>query len=153
MNRIAVALLILGLAGLTGCPKPEQKGPETPPPTATNPPPASTYPPVDVESAGGTHGSRDTGGAMEPTGRRDSTDSEELRPAPSGGKKAAAKPSGGKKATAKAKTYTVKKGDTLSEIAKAQYGDESQWKKIYNANKSKIKDPKKLQPGTTLTIP
>ena len=45
----------------------------------------------------------------------------------------------------------MKKGDTLSAIAKVQYGDESQWKKIYNANKSKIKDPKQLQPGTTLT--
>lgn len=55
--------------------------------------------------------------------------------------------------TAGGRTYVVKKGDTLSEIAKKFYGDSTQWKKIYNANKSRIKDPKKLQVGTKLVIP
>ncbi len=61
-------------------------------------------------------------------------------------KPAKAKAAGGR-------TYVVKKGDTLSEIAQKFYGDSSQWKKIYNANKSRIKDPKKLQVGTKLVIP
>jgi nucleoid-associated protein YgaU len=52
-----------------------------------------------------------------------------------------------------ARTYTVKSGDSLSKIAKAMYGDASQWKKIHQANTDKIKDPDKIQPGWTLNIP
>ena len=55
--------------------------------------------------------------------------------------------------SAGARTYTVKSGDSLSKIAKAMYGDASQWKKIHQANTDKIKDPDKIQPGWTLTIP
>ena len=50
-------------------------------------------------------------------------------------------------------TYTVQKGDSLSKIAKALYGDASQWKKIYEANKERIKNPDLIQPGWVLTIP
>ena len=50
-------------------------------------------------------------------------------------------------------TYTVKTGDSLSKIAKQVYGDASQWKKIHLANSDRIKDPDKIQPGWTLTIP
>ena len=49
--------------------------------------------------------------------------------------------------------YTVKAGDTLSKIAKEQYGDASQWKKIHAANADLIRDPDKIQPGWTLNIP
>jgi hypothetical protein len=51
------------------------------------------------------------------------------------------------------KTYTVKKGDTLSKIAakKNVYGDASKWKKIAVANH--IRDPKKLKVGRALKIP
>ncbi len=51
------------------------------------------------------------------------------------------------------KSYTVKKGDTLSIISRKFYGDSGQWKKIYDANKSRIKNPNILIPGTELTIP
>jgi len=51
------------------------------------------------------------------------------------------------------RTYTVKKGDSLSKIAKAHYGDANQWKKIYEANKERIKNPDLIQPGWVLTIP
>jgi nucleoid-associated protein YgaU len=51
------------------------------------------------------------------------------------------------------KTYTVKKGDTLSKIATKYYGDSKGWKKIYDANKSKIKNPDVLIPGTEIVIP
>ena len=51
------------------------------------------------------------------------------------------------------KTYTVKSGDTLSKIAKATYGDASQWKKIQAANADLIRDPDKIQAGWTLKLP
>lgn len=50
-------------------------------------------------------------------------------------------------------TYTVKKGDSLSKIAKAHYGDATQWRKIYEANKERIKNPDLIQPGWVLTLP
>lgn len=50
-------------------------------------------------------------------------------------------------------TYTVKKGDTLSGIAKAFYGNSSKWTLIYNANKDKIKNSNLIYPGQVLTIP
>ena len=57
-------------------------------------------------------------------------------------------------ASKKASSYTVKRGDGLSAIAKKMYGDASQWKKIYNANKSKIgSNPNQLYAGTKLLIP
>lgn len=51
------------------------------------------------------------------------------------------------------KTYTVKSGDSLSRIAKAHYGDASQWKRIFEANKDKIKNPDLIHPGQEFTIP
>ena len=51
------------------------------------------------------------------------------------------------------KVYAVKKGDNLSSIAKGKYGKESQWTKIYEANKSKIKNPNLIYPGQKLIIP
>ena len=54
----------------------------------------------------------------------------------------------------KAKTYTVKKGDSLSAIARQVYGDAGKWKKIYEANKGVIGgNPNLIYPGQTYTIP
>ena len=50
-------------------------------------------------------------------------------------------------------TYTVQSGDTLYQIAEKLYNDGSKWNVIYNANKQQIKDPKRLKPGLTITIP
>jgi nucleoid-associated protein YgaU len=63
----------------------------------------------------------------------------------------AAPTAGAAKAPSASKTYVVKKGDTLSEIAQKFYGDSSQWKKIQRANN--IKDPKVLRVGQKLVIP
>lgn len=52
-----------------------------------------------------------------------------------------------------ARTYIVKKGDSLSKIAKEFYGNANQWKKIYEANRDKIKDPNLIQIGWELVIP
>ena len=51
------------------------------------------------------------------------------------------------------RSYTVKGGDTLSKIAKEHYGDPSQWRKIFEANRGTISDPDKIQVGQQLTIP
>lgn len=54
----------------------------------------------------------------------------------------------------KTKSYTVKSGDCLSAIARQVYGDASQWKKIYEANKSVIgKNPNLIFPGQNYVIP
>ena len=56
--------------------------------------------------------------------------------------------------TAKPKTYTVKKGDCLWNIAKKLCGSGSDYKKIYNANKKTIGgNPNLIYPGQVLTIP
>lgn len=51
------------------------------------------------------------------------------------------------------KTYTVVRGDCLWNIAKKFYGNGSQYTKIYNANRDKIKNPNLIYPGQVLTIP
>lgn len=53
----------------------------------------------------------------------------------------------------KAKTYTVKKGDTLWAIAAKYYGAGAQYTKIYNANTDKISNPNLIYVGQVLTIP
>ena len=53
----------------------------------------------------------------------------------------------------KVKTYAVKSGDCLWNIAKKYYGNGAQYTKIYNANKGKIKNPNLIYPGQVLTIP
>lgn len=52
-----------------------------------------------------------------------------------------------------AKTYTVKKGDCLWNIAKKLYGNGADYTKIYEANKDKIKNPNLIYPNQELTIP
>lgn len=49
--------------------------------------------------------------------------------------------------------YTVKKGDTLSKIAKEQYGSTSGHSAIFEANKPMLSDPDKIYPGQVLRIP
>jgi nucleoid-associated protein YgaU len=51
------------------------------------------------------------------------------------------------------RTYTVKSGDSLSKIAKEQYGNAGDYMKIFEANRDKLSDPNKIQPGQELVIP
>ena len=51
------------------------------------------------------------------------------------------------------KTYEVKSGDTLSKIAKQEYGNANEWRRIFDANKDILKDPDKIYPGQQLKIP
>jgi LysM domain-containing protein len=50
-------------------------------------------------------------------------------------------------------TYTVQAGDSLSKIAKQFYGNSNDYMKIFEANKDKLSDPNKIQPGQQLSIP
>ena len=73
--------------------------------------------------------------------------------------------SGNSSKKSSSKTYTVKNGDCLWNIAKKYYGNGAEWTKIYNANKSAIEaDAKKhgkksssnghwIWAGLKLTIP
>jgi len=51
------------------------------------------------------------------------------------------------------RTYEVQPGDSLSKIAKREYGDANQWNRIFEANKDVLKDPNKIFPGQKLKIP
>ncbi|MBF6035338.1 peptidoglycan-binding protein LysM [Pseudomonas sp. P155] len=54
---------------------------------------------------------------------------------------------------AAAKFVVVNKGDTLSAISLAVYGNANQYNKIFEANKPMLKDVNKIYPGQTLRIP
>ena len=47
----------------------------------------------------------------------------------------------------------VKSGDTLSKIAKEEYGDANAYMKIFEANKPMLSNPDKIYPGQMLRIP
>ena len=52
-----------------------------------------------------------------------------------------------------AKTYTVKAGDTLSQIAKEHLGSAGAYMKIFELNKDQLSDPDKIKPGQVLRLP
>jgi hypothetical protein len=52
-----------------------------------------------------------------------------------------------------ARFYTVQRGDTLSKIAQAHYGDAAQYPRIFEANRPLLRDPDEIYPGQTLRIP
>jgi nucleoid-associated protein YgaU len=49
--------------------------------------------------------------------------------------------------------YTVQKGDSLSKIAKAHYGDANKWPALFEANKEVIKNPDLIYPGQQIRVP
>lgn len=49
--------------------------------------------------------------------------------------------------------YTIKPGDTLSEVAKELLGDPGRYMEIVEANKGIIVDPDRIYPGQTIRIP
>ncbi|WP_035335178.1 peptidoglycan-binding protein LysM [Dokdonia sp. PRO95] len=52
-----------------------------------------------------------------------------------------------------ARFYTVEKGDSLSKISKAMYGDPMKYPQIFEANKPMLKDVDLIYPGQVLRIP
>ena len=71
-------------------------------------------------------------------------------PAPSASARSAPAPAA---AQAPAKTYTVKAGDTLSQIAKEHLGSAGAYMKIFELNKDQLTDPDKIKPGQVLRLP
>jgi len=49
--------------------------------------------------------------------------------------------------------YEIVSGDSLSKIAKREYGDANKWKQIYEANRDIIKDPNLIYPGQKIKLP
>lgn len=82
-------------------------------------------------------------------GAKDKADFSDVR----SGSSSTAPPSQGQTAGAQARTYTVVAGDSLSKIAKREYGDASKWQKIYDANRDQIKNPDLIHPGQVLNLP
>ena len=56
-------------------------------------------------------------------------------------------------ATPSATLYTVRRGDTLSAIAKTYYKDASKYPQIFEANRPMLGDPNNIYPGQVLRIP
>ncbi len=65
----------------------------------------------------------------------------------------AAKPAASAPPPPAAKTYTVKAGDTLSNIAKEHLGSAGAYMKIFELNKDQLSDPDKIKPGQVLRLP
>lgn len=60
---------------------------------------------------------------------------------------------GGQPQARQPKVYEVQSGDTLSSIAKQQFGDANAYQKIFDANRPMLKDPDEIYPGQVLIIP
>ncbi|PIQ28388.1 hypothetical protein COW36_03840 [bacterium (Candidatus Blackallbacteria) CG17_big_fil_post_rev_8_21_14_2_50_48_46] len=50
-------------------------------------------------------------------------------------------------------SYTVKRGDTLWDIAGVKLGDNKKWPLLFALNQDKIKNPDLIYPGQVLTVP
>jgi nucleoid-associated protein YgaU len=66
---------------------------------------------------------------------------------------APAKPAAAPAPAPAAKTYTVRAGDTLSKIAKAELGNANDYMRIFDVNRDQLSDPDKIKPGQVLKIP
>ena len=50
-------------------------------------------------------------------------------------------------------TYVVRKGDTLSGIARRYYGTALEWRRLADVNRDVLASPDRLRPGMVLKIP
>ena len=114
----------------TAQPEPPEQPQATPQPTATGQP-QPTAPPKPTEQPQATPQPKAT---------------DELQPKPTEEPNLNAKSSGS--------NYTVRPGDSLSAIAEQVYGNGTDWRSVYDANRGAIGgNPDLIQPGTELVIP
>ncbi|NBB84094.1 MAG: LysM peptidoglycan-binding domain-containing protein, partial [Alphaproteobacteria bacterium] len=52
-----------------------------------------------------------------------------------------------------ARSYTIQRGDTLSELAQRLMGSAGKWHELYDMNRDRIDDPDVLQAGVTIVVP
>ncbi len=71
----------------------------------------------------------------------------------SGGSSTAPSSSAPVSAAPAGRTYVVVPGDSLSKIAKREYGDAAAWTRIFEANRDTITNPDLIHPGQTLRLP
>jgi len=71
----------------------------------------------------------------------------------SGGSSTAASTSASTPVAPVARTYVVVPGDSLSKIARQEYGDASAWTRIFEANRDTVTNPDLIHPGQTLRLP
>ncbi len=64
-----------------------------------------------------------------------------------------AAPSPSPSPAAASRTFVVREGDSLSTIAALVYGDASEWRPIFEANRDQLPSQSQLQIGQTLRIP
>jgi len=91
-----------------------------------------------------------------PTWQKDVVADIQVTGGPSAGAGAGATSTAGSAATATAKAakpYTVKAGDTLSQIAKEHLGSANAYMRIFELNKDQLTDPDKIRPGQVLRLP
>lgn len=50
-------------------------------------------------------------------------------------------------------SYTIKAGQTLSDVAGELLGNRGRWKEVYEQNKDKIPDPNRIRAGITVVFP
>jgi len=51
------------------------------------------------------------------------------------------------------RVHIVREDETLSAISQQYYGSANKWRKIFEANRSRLKDPNRISLGTKLIIP
>lgn len=56
-------------------------------------------------------------------------------------------------ATGAGRIHVVQRGDTLYKLARQYYNDQSQWRRIYEANRNQLPDPNVLKAGQKIIIP
>lgn len=149
--------LVFGAVLILGCD--DQKNQ----PPVTNAPPQPAAPPAYPSDPGATHANPPQAEPPPVAAAPEEPLPEPPPPAPVDSSARKAKPRSARSSAApresyaapskSGRTYTVKNGDTLQKISQKFYGTTKNWRKIYNANKSKLKDPNSLKVGTKLSIP
>lgn len=51
------------------------------------------------------------------------------------------------------RTHTVRRGESLSHIARHDYGTTNAWQTIFRANRNQLSEPNQIREGMTLRFP